>query len=221
MCVHGKVSVPAVQSLTGFLMSDYRKYFDVGVTFATSSLIERVRSIQATKFLDDESLGDVFVFIDDDIKYDPTALFKIVMESYHNDVVVAGTYPSRTPPNIKPTASNWDKTKDLLIKSDQQLVPVELIGMGFTAIPRSVLENLALTLPRIGTEKMVPFFANLTPEIDGQIYFFGEDYSFCWRCKQAGLLIYVDQSIYLEHEGSKLYNWSDLTPSPTGLHVKG
>lgn len=211
MCVHGKISVPAVQSLAGFLMSDYRKWFDATIVFATGSLIERIRSIHATNFLDNEELGDVFVFLDDDIKYSPADLIKIVVEAYQNDAIVAGTYPSRTPPDIKPTASNWDKTKDLLIDTDAQLIPIEMVGMGFTAIPRSVLENLALALPRIGTENMVPFFANLTPEIDGKIWFFGEDYSFCWRVKQAGMTVYVDQSICLEHQGYHMYTWADVT----------
>jgi hypothetical protein len=58
---------------------------------------------------------------------------------------------------------------------------------------------------------VVPYFQPLVfedPEVGWR--YMSEDYSFCWRAREAGHKVMLDTSIRLWHVGSYTYGWEDV-----------
>ena len=43
----------------------------------------------------------------------------------------------------------------------------------------------------------------------GEYRYLGEDYSFCWRCKQVGVQVWLDTSFRVYHLGDYAYGWEE------------
>ena len=56
-----------------------------------------------------------------------------------------------------------------------------------------------------------PFFQPMVDQVDGDWCYFGEDYSFIRRCRQAGLRPVVDTSFRLWHIGDYAYGIEEST----------
>lgn len=123
--LHGHPLVANVLELTGC------PYIDIG------------RGIIATAVLDNPELGGL-LFIDHDMVFDPSEAIATIESAIEADETVGSAYSMRKPGHI---IGAVDGTK---IPSDKKVVffeggerlPANYLGMGMTAIPRSVLVRL-------------------------------------------------------------------------------
>ena len=130
-------------------------------------------------------------------------------DAYHDKDMVVGCYPARgisKPQFIFRAALNEDGsfvTKDHLIKA--LYTPA-----GFMLIKRGVIENMQKKFPELYYEPKVKVpenehdvgFCLFGIEVyEGE--FWGEDYVFCRRAREAGAEIWIDPVIEFDHAGTK------------------
>lgn len=118
---------------------------------------------------------------------------------------VAGVYPARGKVNeytFRPTLR-----ENSSIVNDKQLLSMQYIPAGFMLIKRSVVEKLIAHFPELYFEPKDPEKASQnaycffnTEVWEGE--FWGEDYVFCRRCREAGVDIWVDPFIQFDHDGT-------------------
>ena len=120
---------------------------------------------------------------------------------------VAGCYPARGKENsffFRPLKNENNK----LIQDEQHnhLIKMEYVPAGFMLISRSAIEKMRNKFPelyyepkdiRCETEKTYCFFN--TEVWNGE--FWGEDYVFCRKAREAGIDIWVDPLIQFDHAG--------------------
>jgi hypothetical protein len=174
--------------------------------FKGSSAIDLARCIAASQALKDAL--DSVLFIDSDIKFDPADAIKLLNSP---EPIIAGLYARKQlgqgsaftflpPPEIE--SIKYGEWCD-------ELYPVYGVGAGFMRIKVSALGAIAhrLELPfcRLGDEYGWPFFMPLVVEQDCELRYQTEDYAFCQRAREAGIVPKVDPSIRLYHIGDYPY----------------
>ena len=141
--------------------------------------------------------------IDSDLGW-PADAVKALID--HDEEFVAGVYPSRKEESFlfRPFA-NEDNS---LIVSPKKLIKMQYIPAGFMLIKRSAIEKMRNHFPELYFEPKHPesnaskgycFFD--TEVFEGE--FWGEDYVFCRRARQAGVDIWVDPMIEFDHAGMR------------------
>jgi hypothetical protein len=189
--------------------------FQVAFGHEGDAQIDRARSIVATEFLENKDKFDVLLFIDDDLVWNPDAIKQVVMDSLENKTVVCGAYRIK---NIKEhrLAIHYLNNDPIAIGPDSPgLIEVKYAGAGFMSIPRTVIEAVAKTLPKVdsgaGVKKdgtpnclFYPMFQPFYPEGT----YLSEDYAFCHRARELGFKIYIDGKLRLGHIGKCVY-WPD------------
>lgn len=162
---------------------------------------------------------EVVFFIDHDIIFDPTDVVRVAEEALERNAVVGGTYAMRKPGGQLVTG--FYGPDEITFFEGGGLKDVAWIGMGFTAIPRTVLEAIGGSMPVLdaGFTKVKPLFSLMLE--DG--CYFGEDVSFCRRVKRAGFDIYSDTRVRLYHKGNYCYSVEDagiIVPTSQTLKAK-
>ena len=180
---------------------------EISIAFGIESLIDRSRSVMATKFLDSES--DICLFIDDDIiEWSIDDINQIVADVNETGSIVGGCYSIKNATKPRICALGIDRGEGSFdIGPQNGLVEVKYVATGFMAIPRKILAEMAAKLPKVnayGDLLMHPFFQ---PIVHEGIYL-SEDYSFCQRARELGYKIWLDPRIVLGHIGSYIYHLS-------------
>lgn len=147
------------------------------------------------------------MFIDHDIVFWPPDVAQLIEAAEREQTVVSGIYGMRT---------TGDRMIGCFDASVKQAVCFEggglykspWSGLGFTAIPRAVLEAVGRDLPvvKTGFSEVRPMFALRVA--DG--WYSGEDISFFHRVQQAGFQPLVDTRPRLFHKGTYLYGLEDV-----------
>lgn len=93
-----------------------------------------------------------------------------------------------------------------IVRSEKNLIEMENVGAGFMLLKRSVIEKMIEKFPELAFRSEIPLFEKgycfFNTEIwDGR--FWGEDYVFCRRAREAGVRIWVDPMVELDHMGQK------------------
>lgn len=173
------------------------------------SNIVHARSILLTEWYDKANEEDLFLFIDSDQTF---AVEDIVNIIKHEGDVVSGIYvngagfPTCFPVNTKLFQEGLDNR---LLYS----------GCGFMLIRRGILSKVIKTMEKDGPTRfavardsssesaVVPFFqpklleqSEMSPNENPRGDWLGEDYSFCWRVRQAGGKVVAMFSHTLGHE---------------------
>lgn len=173
--------------------------------------IDIARSVLAKKALD-EGYDGIF-FVDHDIIFDPAQAAPMIEEAVQRGAVVAGAYSMRRPGHQMIGALQCEEGQALNVTFFEGggLHPAVVVGMGFCAIPRAALEQVQerLALPEVKSSfydrPIYPWFALRT---DADAYC-GEDVSFCRRCHESGVPIYIDTRVKLYHKGAYSYSLED------------
>lgn len=140
--------------------------------------------------------------IDSDLGWPPIAALALI--DYDLDFV-AGCYPARREKSFifRPT---YNPNNSLIIK-DNKLIKMEYIPAGFMLIKKDVIKKMQNKFPELYFEPTDPAlkdesgFALFNTEIwQGQ--FWGEDYYFCRKAREAGIEIWVDPFIEFDHAGT-------------------
>lgn len=123
--LHGHPLVHDVLELTGC------PYIDIG------------RSIVATVVLDNPELGGL-LFIDHDMVFEPAQAIATIESAIESDGTVGAAYSMRKPGHIigAVDGTKIEAGKKVVFFEGGERLPANYLGMGMTAIPRSVLVRL-------------------------------------------------------------------------------
>jgi hypothetical protein len=149
-----------------------------------------------------ESGADYMLCIDNDLGFDARVVLKML--SYKKDFV-AGVYPSRDGSGFtfRPVTEEDGR---IVIDDETKLLKMEYIPAGFMLIKRNVIAKMRETYPELWYSPKDPrnkkesAFCFFDTEVwEGE--FWGEDYVFCRRVRNAGFDIWVDPLIEFDHAG--------------------
>lgn len=174
----------------------------------SDALITRARAQAATVFLEMPSMGDVLVFLDDDISFGPEALPLLIRSCLERESIACGLYVVRSTTDPHPACALLPGQR-VEIRAPGDLTKIQWGATGFMAIHRKVIERMAETLPYVfsGPRWFYPFFDTLITE-EGE--YLSEDFAFCERAKDLGFDTWLHTGIKLRHEGTRSYGIEDL-----------
>lgn len=153
---------------------------------------------------------DVFLWLDHDILFNPDDARALVQRLRDSTYDVLGVcYPFRSPGAGIIGMPDDDIDEVEYYADGPDIVPAKFLGMGFTAVRRSVFDRLAPLWPTVYApvfeSRIHPFFAELvTAERWEQ-----EDLSFCQRVKDAGMKIGIYTKPRIVHRGEYDYTLED------------
>lgn len=130
------------------------------------------------------------LWIDSDMRF-PSNLLQALLS--HKKDIIACNYSTRVPPH-KPVAFKDVYNLDKRVYDGTGLEMVEAVGMGAMLVKREVFEKL---------EK--PFFS--VKWLDDYTSLMGEDIYFCFKAREAGFDIWLEQDIskQVAHVGTRAY----------------
>ena len=119
---------------------------------------------------------------------------------------VAGVYPSRKEKGFIFRPCYKDQNTQELI-TENHLIKMEAVPAGFMLVARSAIKKMRQHFPELYYSPKDPrddsesTYALFNTELIGG-QFWGEDYVFCLRAKQAGIDIWADPLIQFDHAGT-------------------
>lgn len=181
------------------------------------ALLDRARSRAASQFLkaDPRAAGDVLLFADADISWQPGDLSHIARRALEHNAIIGGIYPKRTFGEgsalrfARGAEGNWKIGED-------RLIPCEYASTGFIALPRVLLAAIAETLPLVW-EGFWPIFLPMVVPVDGDepgYEYLSEDWAACHRARALGFSIYASTLPRLVHHGTYSYRLTDARYRP-------
>jgi hypothetical protein len=213
-CYNGKVNVPYAVSLaeTTFLLMKNNIPLMYNLTSSGSLLVaERNRILQM--FMESDCTH--LLCIDSDLGWQPHAVTSLLLK---NKEFVAGVYPARELDNFSFTFRPVLK-EDGAIEGEDGLLKMEYIPAGFMLISRSALVKMQEKFPELYYEpkhesmKHAKGWCFFNTEVWGG-EFWGEDYFFCRKAREAGVDIWVDPTIVFNHDGKVGMLLSALSDKP-------
>ena len=198
----GKVNIPYTLSFAQTIQVLTQNQIKVTPYItASGSLLVAERNRIVEEFWNSEATH--LLCIDGDLGW-PAAAVMAMLDSEKE--FVAGCYPARGAENtflFRPV-----KNKDSSLVSDKHLLKMEYIPAGFMLISRSAIRKMRKKFPElyfepkaaqdINPKKGFCFFN--TEVWEGE--FWGEDYVFCRKAREAGIDIWVDPLIQFDHDGT-------------------
>jgi hypothetical protein len=180
-----------------------------------SSAIDATRCVQATRALDEGF--EQILFIDSDMVFDPADAVKFFRSP---EPVIGAVYAAKKLGKGQINV-DYDPSVDGVVYGDlkdgaiHRLYPVNGIGAGFLRIRTSVLKRMAeeLMMPRcqIGPNAGYPFFMPQVRPMPGEELprYLCEDYAFCHRCRDIGVIPKADTTVRVYHIGDYPYGWEE------------
>lgn len=173
--------------------------------------INVARSVQASKFYA-ETADDVFLMVDDDISFDPSDAEGLVLLCRAGYDIVGGAYPVRDGSHL---ALRVNDNKEVEFGPDVPPTEVDMIGTGFMAVHRRVLDAMVPTLNVChgnSTNAFWPFFDFSVVEDDlaGGYAYLTEDYTFCYRARALGFKVWLDPTIAIDHGATVQLNIKNM-----------
>jgi hypothetical protein len=195
------------------------KDIQVAIGFESQdSLIDRARSIVASEFLKTE--GDVLLFVDDDLIFDPDAVRQVAQGAWEKQTILAGAYRIKNTQENRLAITFLDDAH-IRVGVHGGVHEVKYASSGFMAIPRACIQAVADSLPLVdsgaGTDDkgepkqlFYPMFQPFYPAMPGKKYpvYLSEDYAFCHRAGDLGFKTFIDSRIWLGHRGMCTF-WPD------------
>lgn len=196
----GKVTVPFACALaeTRLYLASHAIQTEVRITTA-GSLLVRERNDLVKMFLQSDATH--MMCIDSDIAWQPQDMKKLID---HNEDFVASLYPARGERCFLYRGVYEDNKT--MRASEKGLLEMEYIPAGFMLLKRRVLEKMVEHFPELYYEPKDATFKHTKGHclFDTEVWegeFWGEDYVFCRRARQAGFRIWIDPVIPIHHAG--------------------
>lgn len=210
----GQVNIPYTLSFANTfyaLQSNGIKVTPLVVTSGSLLVAERNRLIEAFWQSDCTHI----LCIDGDLGWPPQAVLAMLEQDKE---FVAGVYPARGKENtftFRPALAD-----DGRIIQEKHLLKMEYIPSGFMLISRNAIRKMRVHFPELYYEpksvlnKTEAAYCLFNTEVyEGE--FWGEDYVFCRRAREAGIDIWVDPLIQFDHAGTIGMFIDCLTSDPT------
>jgi hypothetical protein len=199
----GQVTIPYALSLSETLFSLRMHNYEVKTQLtASGSLLvaERNRLIQT--FWD--SKCDYMFCIDADLGWPTQAVLSMLDQGKE---FICGVYPARGSKGKEFTFRPAKKDNAAIIQ-DKHLLQMEYVPAGFMIIHRNAIAKMRDKFPEL---YYCPKDPRNNPEpgycfFDTQVWdgeFWGEDYVFCRRAREAGVEIWCDPLIEFDHAGDR------------------
>jgi hypothetical protein len=199
----GQVTVPYALSLAELTLALKANNYEVIPQVVTSgSLLVAERNRLTEAFW--QSGCDYMLCIDGDLGYPAQAVLAMLEQ---NKEFICGVYPARGA-DLHAFTFRPCKNEDESIVQDKHLLKMEYVPAGFMLISRSAIEKMRNKYPELyyspkhskdNSESAYCFFD--TEVRDGE--FWGEDYVFCRRAREAGIEIWCDPLIEFDHAGTR------------------
>lgn len=156
------------------------------------------------------------LMIDSDLGWPAEAVLAMLNE---NKDFIAGVYPARGKSNEFLFRPNLNSSGAIV--TDRHLLKMEYIPAGFMLLSKNAVEKMREHFPELYFEPKNKNVNN--PEsayclFNTEIWqgeFWGEDYVFCRRAREAGIDIWVDPLIQFDHAGTIGMLLESLSQSPT------
>jgi len=214
----GTVTIPYALSLANTMIALAANKIDVQpLVVASGSLLvaERNRILQAFW----ESDCTHVLCIDGDLGWPAQAVLAMLEQDKE---FVAGIYPARGDKQaflFRPV-----KNPDDTIVQEKHLLKMNYIPAGFMLISRSAIKKMRNYFPELYYEPKDPrnnpepgFCLFNTEVYEGE--FWGEDFVFCRKAREAGIDIWVDPLIQFDHAGTLGMFIDCLTPNKKDAQV--
>lgn len=215
----GKVDIPYALSFaeTAHLLRLHQIEVQPMITASGSLLVaERNRIVQAFW----ESDCTHLLCIDGDLGWPPQAVLAMLEAKKE---FVAGVYPARGEKNVFLFRPVWNE--DGTIVNEKHLLKMQYIPAGFMLIAKSAIAKMRDTHPDLYYEPKdkrnnpEPGYCFFNTEVwEGE--FWGEDFVFCRKAREAGVEIWVDPLIQFNHAGTIGMLTDALTPSREKAQVR-
>ena len=199
-CYSGKVNVQYAISLAETKMMLEANGFQVSTRLSTTgSLLVAERNRLMEYFWQSDATH--VLCIESDLGWPAMAVLAMLDSDKE---FVAGLYPARgtTEFCFRPVTNPDDS-----IVNDKHLLKMEYVPAGFMLIKRSALEKMRNYHPELYYEPKDPrnksekaFCLFNTEVYEGE--FWGEDYVFCRKAREAGVDIWIDPFIQFDHDGT-------------------
>lgn len=197
----GSVHVPYAIALSETTMLLLNNGVQVAYNITTSgSLLVAERNRILKLFMQSDATH--LLCIDADLGWVPQFVLKMLLADKE---FIAGVYPGRDGKTFTFRTFNND---DSSIVEENGLLKMQYIPAGFMLMTRSVIEKLMMKFPELYFE---PKHESMKKE-NGWLFFntelwegefWGEDYVFCRKAREAGVDIWVDPLIPFDHAGVK------------------
>jgi hypothetical protein len=198
----GKVFVPYALSLSTTVRELAEAGINIHICIKTSgSLLVSERNSLVEAFVRSDCTH--MLCIDSDIGWEPKIVKKLIDK---DEDFVGGVYPSRVKNQfVFRPKFNAD---GFLYKNEKDLIEMEYIPAGFMLLTQNVFKVMREKYPELyfepkhkdeDSKKGYAFFN--TELWEGE--FWGEDYIFCKRARDAGIRIWVDPFLKFDHSGNK------------------
>ncbi|MGO9920964.1 MAG: hypothetical protein ACLQIB_40535 [Isosphaeraceae bacterium] len=174
-----------------------------------ASAIDVTRNILASDAIREDL--ESILFIDSDMMFDPADAVRLFLRP---EPVVAGVYAAKKLGNGQLNADFGPDVRSIKMGEwAAEPVPCFKVGAGFLRIKvdflRRMRDELKLPLCRVAHTHAWPFFQPAIVQEEGETRYLGEDYSFCWRCRQIGVPVMIDASFRLYHIGDYAFGWEE------------
>lgn len=208
----GKLDIPYTVSLaeTLFLLRSHGIEVQLFITTSGSLLVsERNRIVQAFWGSDCTHI----LCIDADLGWPPQAVLAMLDAKKE---FIAGVYPARGDKKIFIFRPEYNE--DNSIVKENHLLKMQYIPAGFMLIDRSAIEKMRnkhqnlYYEPKDKRNNPEPGYCFFNTEVwEGE--FWGEDFVFCRKAREAGVDIWVDPLIQFDHAGTVGMLIDVLTPN--------
>src|SRR5271166_2900461 len=191
----GKVLVPFAISLSETVLCMAVNQIQVNYNITTSgSLLVAARNKIIQNFIETDCTH--LLCVDSDLGWPAPAVLAMIN---HDVEFVAGVYPARGPNKEFMFRSKLNPDESI-VKNDKNLLGMEYIPAGFMLLKREAIQKMIDKFPELYFEPKAEAMKHAkgyclfnTEVLDGE--FWGEDYVFCRRAREAGVEIWVDPMI--------------------------
>ena len=211
----GQVTVPYALSFAETSMALKLHGYDVQPYItASGSLLVAERNRIAQEFWD--SGADYLLCIDSDLGWPAQAVLAMLDQKKE---FICGIYPARGTQGKEFTFRPARNPNGSIVQ-EKHLLKMEYIPAGFMLISRSAIKKMRDKFPELYYEPKNKDVGNPAPGycfFDTEVYegeFWGEDYVFCRRARQAGIEIWCDPLIEFDHAGDRGMLMQILTDKP-------
>lgn len=195
----GKVHAPYLLSLsnTGLLLERAAIPFHIQINIG-GSLIVCERNNLIHQFMKSDCTH--LFFIDSDLGWSPRSVLEFI--KFDKDFI-AGIYPDRVMKNFtfRPI---FNENGSVVVR--EGLIESEYVPAGFMMIRRNVIEKMYEFYKDLHYTSDDEYFPSGVALFNTEIFenrFWGEDFVFCRRVRNAGFKILVDPMVMFDHRGVK------------------